>query len=74
MPRDGALSQSDARGPTISIVCEPCCRRRRYCVATLIEGHGADAKMPDLLAMLANCPKAQSTNIYDRCKARYEGL
>ena len=30
--------------------------------------------MPDLLAMLANCPKARSVSIYDRCKAVYEGL
>jgi hypothetical protein len=30
--------------------------------------------MPDLLAMLANCSKARSVSIYDRCKAVYEGL
>jgi hypothetical protein len=35
--------------------------------------HG-DAKILYLLGALANCPKAQSTNIYDGCKARYEGL
>jgi hypothetical protein len=39
-------------------------------VARLIEEHG-DAKMPGLLATLTGCPKAQSTNIYDRCKAVY---
>ena len=27
-----------------------------------------------VLPALTNCPKTQSTNIYDRCKARYEGL
>jgi hypothetical protein len=33
---------------------------------------GGDARLTDLL--LADCPKARSASIYDRCKARYEGL
>jgi hypothetical protein len=33
--------------------------------------HGADAKLTDLLATLANCEKTRSFSIYDRCKARY---
>jgi hypothetical protein len=32
----------------------------------------ADAKMTDLLPTLANCPKARSVSIRDRCMARYE--
>jgi hypothetical protein len=35
--------------------------------------HG-DAKLLDLLTEITGCLKVQSTNIYDRCKARYEGL
>jgi hypothetical protein len=35
--------------------------------------HG-DAKILFLLSDLTNCPKTQSADIYDRCKARYEGL
>jgi hypothetical protein len=35
-----------------------------------MEQHG-DAKLTDLLVTLAACPKARSTNIYDRCKAGY---
>jgi hypothetical protein len=35
--------------------------------------HG-DAKLTDLLEMLADCAKARSVSIYDRCKAVYEGL
>jgi hypothetical protein len=31
--------------------------------------HGADAKLPDLLAALANCEKARSVSVYDRCRA-----
>ena len=32
-----------------------------------MEQHG-DAKMTDLLQTLANCPKARSANIHDRCR------
>jgi hypothetical protein len=56
MPRDGAVTVSDLRGPTLSIVCEPCGRRETYNMARLLERHG-DAKLTDLLQALANCPK-----------------
>ncbi len=39
----------------------------------LVEEHG-DAKLTDLLQTLADCPKARSASIYDRCRAVYEGL
>jgi hypothetical protein len=73
MPRCGALILSDLRQPTLSIVCEPCGRRGRYCVAKLAEQHG-DAKLTDLLLTLAACPKARSAGIDDRCKAVYGQL
>jgi hypothetical protein len=73
MPRDGALTLSDVRGPTLSIVCALCGRRGRYSVAKLMEEHG-DAKLTDLLQTLADCQKARSASIHDRCKAVYEGL
>ncbi len=73
MSRDGALTLSDVRSPTLAIVCEPCGRRGRYAVARLFEEHG-DAKLTELLVTLADCPKARSTSVYDRCKAMYEGL
>jgi hypothetical protein len=38
-----------------------------------MEEHG-DAKLTDLLMTLANCPKARSASVHDRCKAKYEGL
>jgi hypothetical protein len=38
MPRDGALTLSDVRSPTLSIVCGPCARRGRYAVARLLDG------------------------------------
>jgi hypothetical protein len=72
MPRD-AFTLSDVCGPTLTIVCQPCGRRGRYNVEKLMAKYG-DAKILYLLADLTNCSKGQSTNIYDRCKARYEGL
>lgn len=69
MPRDGSMILSDVRGPTLAIVCEPCGRRGRYNVERLIAEHG-DAKLTDMLATLADCPKSRSV----RCKAVYEGL
>ena len=40
----------------------------------LIAVHGADARLTDLLQTLANCKKAHSVSIHDRCKAVFEGL
>jgi hypothetical protein len=73
MPRDGALTLSDVRGATLAVVCQPCGRHRRYGVARLLEDHG-DAKLTELLVTLANCPKATSARMYDRCEAMYDGL
>ena len=73
MPRD-ALTLADVRAPTLTIVCEPCGRRGRYNVQRLIAAHGADAKLTELLMTLANCEKARSFSVYDRCKARFEGF
>jgi hypothetical protein len=71
MPREGALTLFDVRGPTLTIVCEPCGRRGRYRVEKLMAEHG-DVKLTELLATLADCPKPRSVSIYDRCQVRYE--
>jgi hypothetical protein len=63
--RENAHTLSDFRVPTLSIECEPCARRGRYNVAKLIEQYG-DAKLPDLLPVLAQCHKAASMR--DRCR------
>ena len=68
--RDFAHTLADFRVPTLSIECEPCGRFGRYNVARLMEQHG-DARLPDLLPVLADCPKARSVSIHDRCKAVY---
>jgi hypothetical protein len=64
------LTLYDLRVPTLTIECEACDRRGRYNVARLIEKYG-DIKLPDLRHVLANCPKAQSQSVNDRCKVRY---
>jgi hypothetical protein len=68
--RDHAHTLSDFLVPTLSIECEPCGRRGRYNVAKLIEQYG-DAKLPDLRHILANCTKAGSQSIHDRCRVLY---
>jgi hypothetical protein len=73
MPRGGSITLSDVRSPTLSIVCAPCGRHGRYNVAKLMERYG-DAKLTDLLPILTECPKANSANVHDRCKAVFEGL
>ena len=73
MPRDGALTLSDVRRPTLSIICQPCGRHGTYNVARLMELHG-DAKLTDLLQTIANCPKARSAAIHDRCRAVFGHL
>jgi hypothetical protein len=66
--RDRAHTLSGFRVPTLSIECEPYGRRGRYNVARLTEQYG-DAKLPELLCVFADCPKAKAASAYDRCKA-----
>jgi hypothetical protein len=70
MPRDGSFTLSDLRQPTLSIVCDACGRSGRFTAAKLMAEHG-DAKLTDLLHTLADCPKARSASVHDRCKAVY---
>jgi hypothetical protein len=70
MPRDGAMTLSDVRQPALELICEQCGRRGRYAVAKLLAKHG-DAKLPELAAQIADCPKARTASIYDRCKVRW---
>jgi hypothetical protein len=50
--------------------CNPNQERESACkVARLVAAHGADAKLTDLLVTLANCEKARSVSVHDRCKA-----
>ena len=60
MPRDGSITLSDVSEPTLSVVCEPCGRHGRYSVARLMEQHG-DAKLTDLLLVLATCDRRRTS-------------
>jgi hypothetical protein len=73
MPRDKALTLSDVQSPWIVISCGPCNRRGRYAVERLKAKHG-DARLTDLLLELAQCERARSFSVYDRCKVVYESL
>jgi hypothetical protein len=53
MPRDGSLVLSDIREPTLAIICERRGGYGRYNVARLIAAHGADIRLPELLAATA---------------------
>ena len=68
--RENAHTLSDFRTPTLSIECPACGWFGRYNVAKLMEQYG-DAKLPDLRHVLANCPKAKSQSIHERCRVRY---
>jgi hypothetical protein len=64
---------SDIRVPVLIVVCEPCGRRGGYDVESLKRQYGWDMKGPDLLsALVADCPKARSFSVNDRCRAVYE--
>jgi hypothetical protein len=63
MPREGSRILSDVRAPTLTIVCEPCERRGRYNVEGPFSALGG-AKLTNLLATLADCPKARSVSIH----------
>ena len=60
MPREGALTLSDVRRPSLTIVCEPCAKFGYYNTA--------------LLQALADCPKTRMAAVRDGCKAVYTGL
>jgi hypothetical protein len=51
------------RTPYVVVVCGPCGRRGRFAVARLIEKYG-NTPMPDLLPVLAKCPKWKSRAHY----------
>jgi hypothetical protein len=57
---------------TLEIACKRCGRCGRYNVERLVAVHGRDAKLTEFLVTLANCEKARSFSVYDRCQARFE--
>ena len=77
MPRDGAITFDDLLGKltALRVVCEKCGRAGRYKVSRLIESHGPDGKVVDLLAeVTADCPRRAAGNFNDRCGANSPDL
>ena len=61
MPRGGAVTLSDVREPALVIVCEPCERPPSRWNGSW---RSRDAKLTDLLTILADCPKARSMSVH----------
>ena len=59
-----------ARTPTLTVACRKCGRTGRLRTAWLLGKYGPHKPMLDLiLALLSECPRLRSTDIYDRCEA-----
>jgi hypothetical protein len=72
MPRSGALLLSDYPTEYVNLACSKCERRGRLRKDPLIEEHGPDIALPDLLADLAKC--ARRGSFCDACGAYYPAL
>lgn len=56
----------------VVITCKPCKRKGRYSVRRLVEDHGRDVAMPDVLKHLTRtCERPQDPG-HHRCHAIYE--
>jgi hypothetical protein len=73
MPNHCLLVVSDLATHHLTAVREPCGGRRRLKVAGLLHKRGDD-KLSGQMPTPANCEKARSLSIHDRCKARFEGF
>ena len=54
---------------TVEIECAKCGRHGRLRTARLLEQHGPDIQLPNLLREIAQCPKRGNMN--DDCRAQY---
>jgi hypothetical protein len=59
--------------PTLTVVLRAV-RQPRAIQCQAADGKARRREELFLLSDLTNCPKTQSADIYDRCKAKYEGL
>jgi len=60
---------SDYPHETVEIECAKCGRHGRLRTARLLEQHGPDIQLPNLLREIAQCPKRGNMN--DDCRAQY---
>jgi len=70
----GSLTLADYRAARLQIACDRCNRRGDYSTARLIERHGPDYRLPDLLANLTtSCPGRGGYSVR-RCEAIFPDL
>ena len=63
---------ADSGEAQLVVICEPCSRTGRYNVARLIETHGRDASLPDLLSYVTrSCNRPAIPGAHHRCHAVY---
>ena len=70
MSNRGSITLSELHGKLdlLEIKCHRCERHGRVSLARLIEEHGADTGLPDLLENLAgDCPNARTAALNSRC-------
>jgi len=69
------LATVAARTEVLTVACNRCDRPGRYRLAALIERHGPEFGIPELLRTLSmGCPKRQSVSAYDLCGIHCPGL
>jgi hypothetical protein len=70
----GSLTLARYRAARLRIACDRCQRQGEYSTARLIDRHGPDYRLPDLLADLtADCPGRQRFDV-PRCDAIFPDL
>ena len=77
MSSGGAVTLAELAGrlPMLEVACSRCERRGRLNVAKLIERHGPDTRLPDLLVILAgDCPRTHALSVHERCGVNYPQL
>lgn len=68
----GALTVASYPLDSVRLSCRKCGREGRYRRSTLVERFGPEARMPDVLRVLADCPRYGNTG--DPCQAIYPDL
>ena len=72
MKNTGSVTLSTYRRPLLQLECWKCNRIGRYYREGLIDRFGPDATLPDVLRLIAKCPKQGSAS--DPCQAVYVGI
>ena len=69
------LGDAGALTTILNVTCRRCSRRGRLHTAGLLREHGPDTLVPDLIrALVGECPRLRSTDIYDRCDTQCPDL